>query len=192
MNGASYQTPGRGETHKPRPAHTIHNREEHRMPHPISPTDHRASSEPPLATARRVLIIASAAVTSQELIAELRARLQRGAVRFHLVVPALNSRLRHWCSDTDQAVHTAQQRADEALAVMASHGVPLTAEIGDAVPWLAIADALARFRADEILVATLPAHRSHRLEHELVNLPGHRFGPPVNHLSAVRDAGYAA
>ncbi|MGO9753666.1 MAG: hypothetical protein ACLP8S_31585 [Solirubrobacteraceae bacterium] len=162
------------------------------MPHLISQTDHRALSELPPATAQRVLIMAAAAATSQELIAELRARLKRGAVRFHLVVPALNNRLRHWCSDTDQAVLTAQQRAEDALAVMASHGIPLTVEIGDAVPWLAIADALAQFRADEILVATLPAHRSHRLEHDLVNLAGHRFGLPVKHLSAVQDAECAA
>lgn len=139
-----------------------------------------------------MLIIAGAAATSPELIAELRVRLQRGAVRFHIVVPALNSRLRHWCSDTDQAVLTAQQRGEKAQALMATHGIPRTVEIGDAVPWLAIDDALVRFRADEILVATLTAHRSHRLEHDLVNLAGHRFGLPVNHVNAVHDAGYAA
>jgi len=162
------------------------------MPHLISPTDHRALSELPPATARQVLIIAGAAATSPELIAELRARLQRGAVRFHLVVPALNSRLRHWCSDTDQAVLTAQQRGDEARAVMAAHGIPLTVEIGDPVPWLAIDDALARFPADEILVATPPAHRSHRLEHHLVKMAGHRAGLPVDHVNAVHDAQCAA
>jgi len=75
---------------------------------------------------------------------------------------------------------------------MAAHGIPLTVEIGDAVSWLAIDDALARFRADEIVVATLPAHRSHRLERDLVNLAGHRFGLPVDHVTAVHDAGCAA
>jgi len=57
------------------------------MPHLISPPDHRALSKLPPATAQQVLIIAGAATASPELIAELRARLQRGAVRFHLVVP---------------------------------------------------------------------------------------------------------
>jgi GABA permease len=162
------------------------------MPHLTSPTDHRALRELPPATAQQVLIIAAAAATSQALTAELRARLHQGAVRFHLVVPALNSRLRHWCSDTDQAVLTARQRAEQARAVMAAHKIPLTVEVGDAVPSLAIADALARFRADEILVATLPAHRSHRLEHDLVDLARQRFGLPVQHVSAMQDAGCAA
>jgi hypothetical protein len=192
VDSASYQTQGKGRDTQARTVHTTHNREEHTMPHLISSTDHRAPGELPPATDQQVLIIAGAAATSPELIAELRAGLQRGAVRFHLVVPALNSRLRHWCSDTDQAVLTAQQRGDEARAVMAAHGIPLTVEIGDPVPWLAIDDALARFPADEILVATSPAHRSHRLERHLVKMAGHRAGLPVDHVNAVHDARCAA
>jgi GABA permease len=133
------------------------------------------------------LIIANQAATSSALIAELRDRTQRGPVCFHLVVPALNSRLRHWLSDTDDAVLTAHQRGEDARAVMAAHGIPVSVEIGDGVPLLAIADALAQFEADEILIATLPASRSHWLEHNLINHSRRRFGLPVHHVIDVEE-----
>jgi hypothetical protein len=110
-------------------------------------------------TPKQVLIVANQTVTSPALIAELRDRAQRSPVRFHLVVPALNSRLQHWLSDTDQAVLTARDRGEDARAAMAARGIPLSVEIGDSVPLLAIADALAGFHADEILISYRPQDR---------------------------------
>jgi GABA permease len=65
---------------------------------------------------------------------------------------------------------------------MAGHGIPLSVEIGDSVPLLAIADALSRFHAEEIVISTLPANRSHWLANNLINLSRRRFGLPVNHV----------
>jgi hypothetical protein len=135
----------------------------------------------PLPT-QRVLVVANHSATSLALITELRERASLGAVSFHLVVPALNSRLRHWLSDSDEAVSAARRRGRDASAVLESHGLPLTVEIGDSVPLLAIEDALSQFNADEIVIATLEPNRSHWLEHGVVEIVRRRFGVPVRHV----------
>ena len=144
------------------------------------------------ARARSVLVVANHTATSPALIAALRDRAERGDVSFHLVVPALNSRLRHWLSDTDSATAAARRRGDEAVAVLASRGLTISMEIGDGVPLLAIDDALAQFPADEIVISTLPPDRSHWLEHDLVALAGRRFGVPVRQVIGDDDVALAA
>jgi GABA permease len=140
----------------------------------------------------RVLIVANQTATSPALISDLQIRAQRGPVDLHLVVPALNSHLRHWLSDTDDAVSAAGRRADHAATVLKSHGLPITVEVGDSVPLLAIGDALAQFDADEILISTLPPNRSHWLEHNLVELARDRFDVPVSHVVAGEEVVRAA
>jgi GABA permease len=141
---------------------------------------------------QRVLVVANQTATSPALITELRDRAQRGPVRFHLVVPALNSHLRHWLSDTDDAVAAAQRRGEGALAVLKSHGLPTSVEIGDSVPLLAIGDALSQFPADEIVISTLPPNRSHWLEHNLVDRARRDFDVPVRHVIAREEVVLAA
>jgi hypothetical protein len=142
--------------------------------------------------ARRVLIVANQTATSSVLIDDLRVEAGRGPVNFHLVVPALNSHLRHWLSDTDDAVLAARRRGEDALAILKSHGLPISMEVGDSVPLLAIGDALAQFPADEIVISTLPPTRSHWLEHDLVELARGRFDVSVRHLIAGEDVALAA
>ena len=141
---------------------------------------------------QRVLVVANQTATSPALITELRDRAQRGPVQFHLVVPALNSHLRHWLSDTDDATLAARHRSEDALALLKSRGLPVTTEIGDSVPLLAIGDALSQFHADEIVISTPPANRSHWLEHNLVNRARRRFEVPVRHVIAGEDVVLAA
>jgi hypothetical protein len=142
--------------------------------------------------ARRVLVVANQTATSSPLINELRILAKRGPVHFHLVVPALNSHLRHWLSDTDAAVLAARRRGEDALATLKSHGLPTTMEVGDSVPLLAIGDALSQFPADEIVISTLPPNRSHWLEHDLVELARGRFDVSVRHVIAGEDVALAA
>ena len=86
-----------------------------------------------------------------------------------VVAPALNSRLRHWVSDVDEALARAHERLDLAITALRQHaGVIVRGEIGDADPLLAIADALASFPADEIVITTLPTGRSNWIERGLV------------------------
>jgi GABA permease len=99
-----------------------------------------------------------------------------------VVVPALNSRLRHWLSDIDEAVARAHDRLDVALADLRTRGVSARGEVGDANPLVAIDDALAHFPASMILIATLPPGRSNWLERGLITKARARFGVPVTHL----------
>ena len=99
-----------------------------------------------------------------------------------IVAPALNTRLRHWVSDIDDAVARAHDRLEVALADLRGRGVSARGEIGDANPVLAIADALASSRASAIVIATHPPGRSNWLERGLIEKVRARFDLPVTHL----------
>lgn len=140
----------------------------------------------------RVLVIANQTATSLALLTELRGSAAHGTAVFHLVVPALNSRLRHWLSDTDAAFEAAGRRCDETLTILKAHGLTITGEIGDSVPLLAIEDALSHFAADQIVISTLPENRSHWLEHDLINRARARFSVSVRHVIADEQVSLAA
>ena len=67
-------------------------------------------------------------------------------------------------------------------------GIKLTAEAGDGDPLSALADALAQFPADEILICTLPVERSHWLERDIIGRAQSRFPLPVAHIIATDHA----
>jgi hypothetical protein len=70
-----------------------------------------------------------------------------------VVAPALNSRLRRWASDEDRARRRAAERLRAYLDQLEKLGVHAEGRVGDTDPLLAIADALAMFPADEIVIA---------------------------------------
>jgi hypothetical protein len=162
------------------------------MPDTIPANGHTTLGSLTRLPVHRVLIVANQTVISSALIAELQDRAKRGPVSFHLVVPALNSRLRHWLSDTDDAVAIARRRGEAAVAVLKTHGLPISVEIGDSVPLLAIGDALSQFDADEIVISMPRPSRSHWLEHNLVNQARLSFKIPVRHVIADEEVALAA
>jgi GABA permease len=162
------------------------------MPDTVRANGHEPLRKVTPTPAQRVLIVANQTATSPALIADLCERAAGGPVSFHLVVPALNTRLRHWLSDTDDAVLAARRRGEDALAVLESYGLPISVEIGDSVPLLAIDDALSEFDADAIVISTLPPDRSHWLEHDLVSLTRRRYDVPVQHVIAREEVAMAA
>jgi hypothetical protein len=139
-------------------------------------------------SSHHLLVVANQTATDEALVAELRRRQHAGPVVVHLVVAALNTRTRHWLSDIDEATSAAHARVDEALAVMRGAGITLTAEAGDGDPLSAIADALAQFPADEILICTLPVERSHWLERDIIGRAESSFPLPVAHIIATDQA----
>jgi hypothetical protein len=76
-----------------------------------------------------------------------------------VVAPALNSRLRHWLSDEDEARRRAEERLAAFLDRIARSGVDAEGRVGDADPLLAIADALVMFPADAIVTQPAPRAR---------------------------------
>jgi GABA permease len=99
-----------------------------------------------------------------------------------VVAPALNTRLRHWMSDSDGAHAAARQRLENTLARLRAAGVRARGNVGDADPLRAMEDAMQLFGADEIVVGTHPEERSNWLAHDLVARACARFGLPVVHV----------
>jgi len=130
----------------------------------------------------RILVVANETVGGPELLSEIRGRSTARAARVLVVTPALNSPLRHWVSDEDEARTAAQERLDASLASMRAAGLDATGEIGDGDPIQAIEDAVRTFQPDELIISTHPAGRSHWLERGVVEKARERFDLPVTHV----------
>jgi hypothetical protein len=131
-----------------------------------------------------ILVVANRTCPCPMLLDEVARRVSAAPIDVLVVVPALNTRLRHWLSDIDDAVARAHDRLDVALADLRTRGVSARGEVGDANPLVAIDDALAHFAASAIVIATLPAGQSNWLERGLIDKARARFGLPVTHLVA--------
>jgi nucleotide-binding universal stress UspA family protein len=99
-----------------------------------------------------------------------------------VVVPALNTPLRHWVSDDDGARAAAQQRLAASLARLQEQGIDARGEVGDGDPLQAMEDALRTFGAHEIVISTHPEGRSHWLERNVVSAARDRFDAPITHV----------
>jgi GABA permease len=131
----------------------------------------------------RILVVANETVGGAELLETLRSHVSGRNARVLVVSPALNSPLRHWVSDEDEAREEAQSRLDRSLGAMRAAGVVAVGEIGDGDPIQAIEDALRTFRPDELIVSTHPPGRSHWLERGVVEKARERFALPVTHVT---------
>jgi hypothetical protein len=135
----------------------------------------------PTAT-HRVLVVANETVAGRALREEIRHRTRGRESEVLVVCPALNSPLRHWVSDEDEARARAQARLDESLAALAEDGLEASGRVGDADPLQAIEDALRAFGADEVIVSTHPPGRSNWLERDVIARARERFGLAITHV----------
>ncbi len=131
---------------------------------------------------RRILVIANETVGGERLREEIRRRSEGYDEQVLVVCPALNSPLRHWASDEDDARVQAQKRLDASLARLRAAGVEAKGEVGDAEPVQAMEDALRLFGADEIIISTHPEGRSNWLEKGIVETARERFAVPITHV----------
>ena len=130
---------------------------------------------------KRILVVANETAEGAQLHETVLAR-GSGSAEVHVVSPALNSRLRHWISDVDQARHAAEDRLAKCLGRLREAGLDARGSVGDSDPLQAIADALHFFPADEIVVATHPEECSNWLERDLVERARSRYALPVLHV----------
>ena len=105
-----------------------------------------------------------------------------------VVCPALNSPLRHWANDEEQARTDAQQRLESSVASMRATGLDVEGEVGDGDPIQAIEDAVRTFQPDELIISTHPPGRSHWLERGVVEKARSRFDMPLIHVVVDLDA----
>jgi hypothetical protein len=131
---------------------------------------------------RRILVVANETVGGRVLLEAIEQRSEGVREQVLVVAPALNSPLKTWTSDEDQARARAQERLDASLARLRDAGVAARGEIGDGDPLQAIEDALRTFGAEEIIISTHPEGRSHWLEQGVVSGARERFAVPVTHV----------
>ena len=134
------------------------------------------------ANERRILVIANETVGGEALRNVLRERAEGVDEHVLVVVPVLNSPVRHWTSDEDPARAQAAQRLTDSLERLEAAGIDARGEIGDSEPLQAIEDWLRLFDADEVIISTHPEGRSHWLERGIVREARARFDVPITHV----------
>jgi hypothetical protein len=153
-----------------------------------SPPRLRVPRHEPQEGVRRVLVVANETVAGQRLREEVK-RASEGVQEQVLVIcPALNSPLKHWTSDHDEARREAHQRLNRSLRQLEDDGIAAFGEVGDSDPLQAMEDALRMFAADEIIVSTHPEGRSNWLEKGVVEGARERFAVPITHVVVDLDA----
>jgi len=146
-----------------------------------------AGSEPPqrrprrTAGVHRVLVAADEGCSGAALCRPLAERLERRRTEVLVVAPALISGVHYLDSDVDSAWEAAGARLEETVAAFEAAGIGAR-EVGSESPLEAIADALAVFAANEIVVATPPPERTNWLEENVVERAQALYEQPVSHL----------
>lgn len=131
---------------------------------------------------RRILVVANETVAGEALREAVREAVAGGRANVLVVCPALNSKLKHWTSDEDQARAAAEERLGRSIEELEKLGIPARGEVGDADPVQAIEDALRTFGPDLIVISTHPPGRSNWLEHGVVTSARERFTVPITHV----------
>ena len=142
----------------------------------------RTTPRPHAAGERRILVVANETVGGHTLRSMILERSLDVREEVLVVTPALNSPLKHWVSDEDDARAAAQERLDTSLQRLAEAGVEARGEVGDGDPLQAMEDALRTFGADEIIISTHPPGRSNWLERGVVDKARERFPVPITHV----------
>ena len=151
----------------------------------------REAREQPPATAprqrgdadeRRILVVANETVAGRRLREAIQSAASGQRANVLVVSPALNTPLKHWTSDEDQARAAAEERLRHSVAELERLGIEARGEVGDADPVQAIEDALRTFGADEIIISTHPEGRSNWLERGVVTSARERFAVPLTHV----------
>jgi hypothetical protein len=131
---------------------------------------------------RRILVVANETLSGAALRDEIERRAADDATEVFVVCPALNTKLKTWTSDDDEARANAHARLQGMLDALDRDGYKATGDIGDGDPVQALEDGLRVFGADEVIVSTHPPGRSHWLERDVVERARERFDVPITHV----------
>lgn len=135
----------------------------------------------------RVLLVANRTAATEGLRDAVRARVRRGPVTFHLVVPAHPHGLHRVVDPQEGDAGEAEQALAAALPMISrAAGGEVTGNVGDAEPLMAIQDAVNLGSFDEIVISTLPRKVSRWLHLDLVSKT-RGLGLPVLHVEAADE-----
>ena len=130
----------------------------------------------------RILVVANETLGGGALRDEIEHRAGGEETAIFVVCPALNTKLKHWTSDDDEARAAAHSRLQGLLDALDRDGYTATGDIGDSDPIQAMEDGLRVFGADEVIVSTHPPGRSNWLERDVVRRARERFDVPITHV----------
>jgi hypothetical protein len=134
-----------------------------------------------VAYSARVLVIARQTADSDDLLAALRARAEKGPVQFTLLLPA---------NGPGRAGRDATQPlVDAAVARMREAGLDVEGAAGDMDPVEAVQELCTPGRFDEVIVSTLPGASSKWLRSDVPHRIARVSDLPVSHVIA-RPPGY--
>jgi hypothetical protein len=130
--------------------------------------------------ARKILALAAEPISGEA----LKSALGNGAEEAEVMVvaPALDSRMRFWTSDSDEAIARAEEVQQESVERLEEDGVRATGESGESDPLLALQDALATFPAEEIVIFRHGEEGQNWAEEDLVEQARERFSVPVREM----------
>jgi GABA permease len=143
----------------------------------------------PTRAAERVLVLGNETIAAPELLDALREIDADRAAEYWVCVPANPV-------DTGQAEHkgavfiweatqeAAQRRLDYTLTTLRTDGLRAEGALGDYRPLRALADAVAQFRPDRLVICTLPVERSTWLRYDVVDRARTSYDLPVTHVIA--------
>jgi GABA permease len=141
----------------------------------------------PEVPAERVLVLANETVNGSELLDELRAIDRAGKAQYFVCVPANPI-------DTGQAEHkgavymweatvqAAQARLDRTLEILRSENLQADGVVGNYKPLKALAESVAEFKPDRLVICTLPEDRSAWLRYDVVDRARESYDIPVTHV----------
>jgi hypothetical protein len=139
--------------------------------------------------AKRVLIIANEAVADRPAgVPEVVRNQVLEAEEVRVVAPTLTSRLQSWVSDIDGAASDADERMQAIVGSIGESGQPATRGlVGDEDPFQAVADALAEFPADALILAVHAPDAANWRERRFAEKVRARFDLPVTEMLLDRD-----
>jgi nucleotide-binding universal stress UspA family protein len=129
----------------------------------------------------KVLVVANQTAESDDLLAALRERAERGDCELTVLIPATPHGVA-WAANmaSDRGREEAEEHRDALVERLRDAGLPVeTAIIGDPDPLAAIADACNTGSYDELIISTLPHHLSKWLHLDLQRKAAHATGLPV-------------
>ena len=136
----------------------------------------------------RLLVVADSNVEPAELCSAARLRVLGRHAEVRVVAPVVATPLHFLAADEDREHDEAQRRLESVLRALADIGIHAQGVVGADDPLQAVGDALAGFRADEILlVDSLPAARSW-LDRDFERQARDLFDLPVSTVFGRRDA----
>jgi hypothetical protein len=130
----------------------------------------------------RVLLVASQASIGPQLMREIRFRVRKPSTEIFVLCPVLDTPVEHWAGGSDADRATAREFLHSLLDQLNATGIEASGSVGENEPLVAIEDALRRFPADEILIATHPFDELGWLEHGIVAKIRARSDLPITHI----------